>query len=73
MHLAQHTRHFHNLLHRVIRALDDAARKEQALDAIATIEVERQCHHLVDGKARSLYVAGNAVDAIQAVVLAEIG
>ena len=57
----------------VVGALDDAAGEEQPLDAIAAVKVQRELHHLIDCEARPGHVAGHAVDAVQAVVLAEVG
>ena len=70
---AQHAGHLHHLLHGVVRALDDAAGQEQPLDAIAAVKVQRELHHLIDREARPGHVAGHAVHAVQAVVLAEVG
>jgi hypothetical protein len=71
--LAQHAGHLHHLLHGVVGALDDAAGEEQPLDAVAAVKVQRELHHLIDREARPGHVAGHAVDAVQAVVLAEVG
>ncbi|MDZ7914222.1 MAG: hypothetical protein U5O16_20660 [Rhodococcus sp. (in: high G+C Gram-positive bacteria)] len=71
--LAQHAGHLHHLLHGVVGALDDAAGEEQPLDAVAAVEVQRELHHLIDREARARHVAGDAVDAVQAVVLAAVG
>ncbi len=73
MLLAQLARHAHHLLHGVVGAADDAGREKQSLDVIAAIEVECQLHDFIDGEARSRHIAGRAVDAIKAVVIAGIG
>ena len=73
MLLAQLARHADHLLHRVVGAADDAGGEEQALDVIAAVEVERELDDLIDGEARPRHVAGGAVDAIEAIVIAGIG
>jgi len=70
---AQHAGHLHHLLHGVVGALDDAAGQEQPLDAIAAVKIQRELHHLIHREARAGHVAGHAVHAVQAVVLAEVG
>ena len=71
--LAQHPRHLHHLLHRVVGALDDPRAEKQPLDAVAAVEVERELHDFVDAEARPRHVAADAVDAVQAVVDAVVG
>ncbi|MNV44161.1 hypothetical protein D3C71_1359100 [compost metagenome] len=71
--LAQHAGHLQHLLHGVVGALDDAAGEEQPFDAIAAVKVQRELHHLIHREARAGHVAGHAVHAVQAVVLAEVG
>ena len=71
--LAQHPRHLDHLLHRVVGRADDPGAEEQALDAVAPVEVERQPHDLVDREAGARHVARDPVDAVQAVVEAEVG
>ena len=73
VHLAQRAGHAHQLLHGVVGALDDAAGEKQPFDAVAAVEVEREGHHFFDRKARTLHVAAAAVDAVRAVVQAEVG
>ena len=70
---AQAPRHFHQLLHGVVAIADDAAGEEQPFDVVALVELQRQPHHLGGGEARARDVARNAVDAVGAVVDAEIG
>ena len=69
----QYARDLDHLLHRVVGALDDARRQKQAFDAVAAVKAEREVNHLLDRETRARHVAGNAVDAIQAVVQAEVG
>ena len=70
---AQAACHFHQLLHGVVAGLNDAAGQKQSFYAVAAIEVQRQLHHLVCREARALHVRAFAVDAIAAVVDAEVG
>jgi hypothetical protein len=71
--LAQHPRDLDDLLHRVVGRADDPRAEEQALDAVAAIEVERQPDDLVDREAGARDVARDPVDAVEAVVDAEVG
>ncbi len=48
-------------------------RNEQSLDVVAPIEVERQLHDLVRRKARPLHIRRGPVDAVGAVINAEVG
>src|SRR5918995_1295857 len=64
---AQRSRDLDDLLHRVVRTLDDAGTQKQAVDVIALIEVKREPNDLVDGKPRPRYVIGSAVDAVRAI------
>ena len=48
-------------------------RQEQALDVVALVEVDREVDHLLDGEAGAPHVARAAVDAVGAVVHAEVG
>ncbi|MOA00514.1 hypothetical protein D3C78_1198830 [compost metagenome] len=70
---AQFTRHAHHLFHRVIGGADDAGGQEQPLDIVAPIKLQRQPNHFFWRKPRSLDIAGRAVDAIGAIIDAEIG
>ena len=70
--LAQATCHLDQLLHGVVRRLDDAAGEKQPLDAVAAVKVQRQRHHFGGGKTRPLHVRAFAVDAVAAVVDADI-
>ena len=65
--------HADQLLHGVVRRANDAGAQEQAADAVALIEVQGQGHHFFRGKARARHIAGAAVDAVLAVVQAEVG
>jgi hypothetical protein len=71
--VAQAPRDLDELLHRVVGRADDAGRKKQSLDVVAAIEVEREVDDLVDGEPGARNVARSAVDAVLAVVQAEIG
>ena len=73
MVVAQRLRDPHEIGHRVVLAPRDARRQEQALDAVAPVEVERQLDHLVDREPGARDIARAAADAIGAVVDAEIG
>ena len=70
---AQAAGHADQLFHGVVGAADDAAGQEQALDAVAPVEVERELHHLGHREAGARDVGADAVDAVLAVVEAEIG
>nr|GFD54271.1 hypothetical protein [Tanacetum cinerariifolium] len=52
---------------------DDAGAQEQAADAVATIEVQGQRHDFFRGESCTGDVAGAAIDAVLAVVQAEVG
>ncbi len=69
----QRARDLDHLLHRVVGVADDPGAKEQALDVVAPVEVERELDHLLGREARAAHVAALAVDAVQAVVDAEVG
>ncbi len=71
--LAQAARDLDNLLHRVIGRADDARGKEQPLDIIAAVEVEREADDLLRGEARAPDVRALAVNAIMAVEDAAVG
>ena len=73
MILAQATGDLHELLHRVIAVADDAAGEEQAFDVIALVELQRQPYDFGRGEACARHVAGHPVDAVGAVVDAEVG
>ncbi len=73
VHLAQLARDRHQLLHRVVGRLDDARAEEQAVDVVAQVKILGQLDHLVDREARPRHVRGAPVDAVLAVVDAEIG
>ena len=72
MLLAQRARDRDQLLHRVVGRLDDAGGKEQPLDVVAPVEGEREIDDLLHAEARARHVGGAAVDAIGAVVEAEV-
>ncbi len=63
----------HHLFHRIIGGANDARGQEQPLDIIAPIEFDRQPDDLFGGKPCSFDIAGGAIDAIGAVIDAEIG
>jgi hypothetical protein len=52
---------------------DDARTEEKALDVIPLIEIEREIDDFLRGEARAGDVAGDSVDAVLAVVDAEVG
>jgi hypothetical protein len=68
----QRARDRDDLLHGVIRIANDSRTEEQAFDVIAPIKLERQTHHFLGRKPRSLHVARHAIDAVEAVVDAVI-
>lgn len=70
---AQQPGHTDQLLHGVVRRADDAGAEEQAADAVAPVEVQGQAHHFLGAEACARHVAGAAVDAVLAVVQAEVG
>jgi hypothetical protein len=69
---AERPRDGDELLHRVVGTLEDTRAEKQPLDVIATIEVEREAHDLLDGEARALDVARDPARAIAAIVDAEV-
>ena len=71
--LAQHARHFHHLLHRVVRALDDARTQEQAFDVVAAVKAQGEVDHLIDVETRTRHIAAHAIDAVDAIVDTEVG
>ena len=71
--LTQRAGDAHELLHRVVGIANHAGAEKQAFDVVAAVEVERQLHHLFDAEARARRIAGAPVDAVQAVVDAEVG
>jgi hypothetical protein len=64
---------FDDQLHRVVRALDNAAAEKQALDVVAFVEIEGELHHFVRREAGALDVAAPTVDAVMAVVETRVG
>ena len=70
---AQLLRDQNELLHRIVAGADDARGEKQALDIVPLVEIEREVDDLVDAEPRALDVRGRPVDAIDAVVDAEIG
>ena len=73
MLFAQQLRHPHQLLHGVVRRTNDAGTEKQPADAVAPVEIEGQRHHFLGGEACTRHIAGAAVDAILAIVKAEVG
>ena len=71
--LAQGPRDLDQLLHRVIRAADDARGEEQPLDVVALVEGQREIDDLLRGEAGAANVRTLAVDAIMAVENAAVG
>ena len=69
---AQHPRDTNDLFHRVVRAPEDAGAEEQSLDVVAPVEVEREADDFLGSEAGAPHVARPAVDAVQAIVLAEV-
>src|SRR5688572_22991049 len=55
------------LLHRIVRAFDDARGEKQALDIIAAIEGEGELHDFLRREARATDVRALPIDAIVAV------
>ena len=68
----QLARDAHHVPHRLIRRTDDAGGEEQPLDIVAPVEFQHQAHHLLDAEAGALDIGRHAVDAIGAVVDAEV-
>ena len=71
--LAQAPRDLDQLLHRIVRRLDDARGEEQALDIVAAIKAEGERHHFLRGEAGASDVRALAVDAIMTVEHAAVG
>ena len=61
------------LLHGVVRRLDDARGEKEAFDVVALVKVECEFDDLFGSEAGALNVGGDAVDAEDAVVGAEVG
>lgn len=70
--LAQHARHFHHLLHRIVGVADDAGAQEEPFNIVAAVKAQGQIDHLLYAEPRTRHIAAHAVDAINAVVHAEI-
>lgn len=70
--LAQQARHTDQLFHGVVGRADDARAEKQAADAVAPVEIQGQAHHFLGAEARTRDVAGAAVDAVLAVIQAEV-
>ena len=60
--------HFHG----VVGVADDAGAEEQPLDVVPFVEIEREFHHLLRRERGAADVAGAAVDAVVAIVDAEV-
>jgi hypothetical protein len=73
VHFAQQAGDMHQLLHRVVGRTDDAGTEEQAVDVVAQVKIDRQLDHFIDRKTRARHVGTAPVDAVLAVVDAEIG
>ena len=73
MHLAQGLCDCDELLHRVIGRLDDPRREEQPLDVVAFVEVQSERDHLFRREPGATDVRGDAIDAEDAVIGAEVG
>jgi len=61
------------LLHRVVRRLNDPRGKKEALDVVALVEVEREIDDLNWREARTPNVGRDAIDTEDTVVRAEVG
>ena len=64
----QKFRNADELLHGVIGALDDAGAEEEAFDVVALVELSREEDDFFGSEAGARSVAGNAVDAVAAIV-----
>ncbi|MNE37870.1 hypothetical protein D3C80_1317450 [compost metagenome] len=73
MVLAQTARDLDQLLHRIVARADDAGREKQPLDIVALVEGQRQVDDLLDREPRPFDVRGRPIDAVDAVVDAEVG
>jgi hypothetical protein len=73
MFIAQFARDAHHLLHRIVGAADDAGGEKQSFDEVTPVEVKRQLDHFIDSETGTRYIAGSAVDAIEAIVIAGVG
>jgi hypothetical protein len=71
--LSEGAGHLDELLHGVVGRLDDAGGEEETFDVVALVEVEGEVDDLLWGKAGAAYIGGDAVDAEDAVVGAEVG
>ncbi len=59
---------FDNLLHRVVAVLNHTGTQEQTFDVVAPVELERQVDDFLRRKSRTRSIAGDAIDAVRAVV-----
>jgi len=73
MLFAQQLRHAYQLFHGVVRRADDPGTEKQPADTVAPVEIQGQRHHFLGGEACTRHIAGATVDAVLAVVEAEIG
>ena len=72
MGLAQGAGDVDDHFHGVVGVADDAGAEEQPLDVVPLVEIEREFHHLLGCECGAADVAGAAVDAVVAIVDAEI-
>ncbi|MNK71998.1 hypothetical protein D3C87_914640 [compost metagenome] len=73
MLFTQQLRHPHQLLHGVVRRTNDAGTEKQPADAVTPVEIHGQRHDFLGGETSARNIAGAAVDAVLAIVKAEIG
>ena len=66
--LPQRARDRDHLLHRVIGIANDSRAEKQTFDIIAPVKIEREPDDFFRRETRAPHIAGNAVDAIKAVV-----
>ena len=73
VHRAQVAGHADHALHRVVGIADDARREEQPLDVVAAEKLDRQLGQLAGSEGGARDVVAAAVDAVGAVVDADVG
>ena len=72
MVLAERSRNFNELLHRVIAALNHSRTEEETFDVVALVELQREGDNFLRSEPCPRSIAGNAIHAVRAVVNAVI-
>jgi|GEM_PF-3162467 len=71
--LTQAPGYLDNLLHRVVRSLNDPGGQKQAFNVVTFIKSQNQINQLIYIEACSRHVTGRTIDAVKTVISAKIG